>query len=118
MSRQEIKDLVNREWVGQGNQVDIGNVLARVVDAVLDLIPEANGSLVWDMTSLGEISEETTIPLDILKRYNGQQILRTKLNGDTLSLVFTEATEEYLEYSDGQYLALWVYLDGKIKPAE
>lgn len=43
MNKQEIKDLVAAKIAGQGNQVDLGSALPKIIDEVVDLIPEGGG---------------------------------------------------------------------------
>lgn len=119
LTKQEIKDLVEEKLRGQGNQVDLGNVIPDIIDSIVDMIPTGSGNLLaWDLTSMGEIAEETDIPADLLANYRGQLVLLTKLNTTTAKCLFKSFTEDYIVFSDDVSVALWVYYNGKIKPAD
>lgn len=44
MTTEEIKAIIAEKIAGQGNQVDIGNGLVEVLNALADSIPEGGGS--------------------------------------------------------------------------
>ena len=67
MTKQEIKDLIAAKIAGQGNQVDIGNALAEVLNALADNVDAAqqaaNNIKVLDLTPYAEqIENNEPIP--------------------------------------------------------
>lgn len=64
MSGQEIKDLIASKIAGQGNQVDIGNALPEILDAIISAIPTNSdrGPILYDSPySLGQTFPDTEV---------------------------------------------------------
>ncbi len=86
MTTQEIKDLVSAKIAGQGTQVDAGNALAEVLNAIVDAIPEGGGAScanLIEVTSItvmdtcvvsGTFSLEDVTPNTIF--YSGQEFVQ------------------------------------------
>lgn len=55
MTKDEIKALVSEKLAGQGNQVDLGNALPIIIDAILAIIPEDVDLPIATSTQLGGV---------------------------------------------------------------
>lgn len=72
MTFQEIRQAIADKIVGQGNQIDIGGVLANILNGLLDLIGNAHAVIIQSTanTTAGGYQVPVLTPEDVTHAYN------------------------------------------------